>query len=61
WRDNGEIANFAVESEKGTDVREEIFSSVVKNNGIIREMTLAPITLEEVFHQITTQEQEVTA
>ncbi len=61
WHDKGEIGIFAVESEKGTDVREDIFSSVVKNNGIIREMRLAAFTLEEVFHQITTQEQEVTA
>lgn len=60
WQDKGEISNFTVEAEKGADVREDVFSSIVKNNGIIREMKQASITLEEIFHQITTQEQEVT-
>ncbi|MCF6157047.1 MAG: ATP-binding cassette domain-containing protein [wastewater metagenome] len=60
WQDGGEINNFTVEAEKGMDTREDIFLNVVKNNGIIREMRQAPVTLEEIFHQITTHEQEVT-
>ena len=60
WQDKGEISNFTVEVEKGADVREDVFSNIVKNNGIIREMKQASITLEEIFHQITTREQEVT-
>ncbi len=60
WQEKGELGNFVVESEKGVDIREDIFASIVKNNGIIREMKQASITLEEVFHQITMQEQEVT-
>lgn len=60
WQDKGEISNFTVEAEKGADVREDVFSNIVKNNGIIREMKQASITLEEIFHQITTREQEVT-
>ena len=59
WHDNGEISNYTVEAEKGMDIREDVFSNIVKNNGIIREMKQASITLEEIFHQITTQEQEV--
>ncbi|MFO0792513.1 MAG: ATP-binding cassette domain-containing protein [Candidatus Brocadiaceae bacterium] len=59
WQDNGSFSNFAVEAEKGVDIRDDIFSSIVKNNGIIREMKRASITLEEIFHHITTQEQEV--
>lgn len=60
WQDKGAIGHYTLEAEKGMDVREDIFSTVVKNNGIIREMKQASITLEEIFHQITTQEQEVT-
>ncbi len=60
WHDKGEIGNYMIEAEKGVDVREDIFSSIVKNNGVIREMKQTAVTLEEVFHQITTQEQEVT-
>jgi gliding motility-associated transport system ATP-binding protein len=59
WQDKGEVSNFAVEAEKGVDIRDDIFSSIVKNNGIIREMKRASITLEEIFHHITTQEKEV--
>ena len=59
WHDKGEVNNFAVEAEKGMDIREDIFSNIVKNNGVIREMKQVAVTLEEVFHQITTQEQEV--
>ena len=59
WHDKGEVNNFAVEAEKGMDIREDIFSNIVKNNGVIREMKQVVVTLEEVFHQITTQEQEV--
>jgi len=60
WHDNGEISNYTVEAEKGMDIREDVFSNIVKNNGIIREMKQASITLEEIFHQITMREQEVT-
>ncbi len=59
WQDNGSVSNFAVEAEKGVDIRDDVFSSIVKNNGIIREMKRVSITLEEIFHHITTQEQEV--
>lgn len=60
WQGNGGINNYTVEAEGGMDIREDIFSNVVKDNGVIREMKQASVTLEEIFHQITTQEQEVT-
>jgi ABC-2 type transport system ATP-binding protein len=60
WQERGEVGNFTVEAERGMDIREDVFTSIVKNNGIVREMKQASITLEEIFHQITTQEQEVT-
>ena len=60
WHDKGEVNDFSVEAEKGIDIREDIFSNIVKNNGVIREMKQTAVTLEEIFHQITTQEQEVT-
>ena len=61
WQDKGEIGTFTIEAEKGMDIREDIFTHIVKNNGIIREMKQVTVTLEEIFHQITMQEhQEVT-
>jgi len=60
WHDKGEISKYAVETEKNVDIREEVFAQVVKNSGIIREMKQESVTLEEVFHQITMQEQEGT-
>src|SRR3990167_745389 len=60
WYEKGEVNNFSVEAEKGMDIREDIFSNIVKNNGVIREMKQTAVTLEEIFHQITTQEHEVT-
>lgn len=59
WRDNGEINKYSIETERDSDIREEVFLSIVKNNGIIRDMRQDAITLEEIFHQITTKEKEV--
>ncbi|MBW7897928.1 putative ABC transporter ATP-binding protein YxlF [Candidatus Brocadiaceae bacterium B188] len=63
WQEKNELNDFNVEAERGMDIREDVFTCIVKNNGVIREMRQASITLEEIFHQITTQEhheQEVT-
>lgn len=59
WRDKGEINKYSIETERDSDIREEVFLSIVKNNGIIRDMRQDAITLEEIFHQITTKEKEV--
>ncbi|MDR4509965.1 MAG: ATP-binding cassette domain-containing protein [Candidatus Brocadiaceae bacterium] len=59
WHNSSELSIYEVEAEKGEDIREEVFSVIVKNGGVIREMKQESITLEEVFHQITMREQEV--
>ncbi len=53
---------FYVNGTGEKDIREDIFKCVVKNNYIMREMKRQTISLEEIFHQITTREtEEVTA
>ncbi|MFN3466810.1 MAG: ABC transporter ATP-binding protein [Candidatus Brocadiales bacterium] len=52
---------FVLETDKGRDVREEIFNAFVENKWVLLEMKKETVTLEEVFHQITTREVEETA
>lgn len=54
------VGDFVVEAEKGRDVREEIFKTFVKNNWVLLEMKKEAVTLEDVFHQLTTKEEYVT-
>ena len=56
WREKGDANEFVVEAMEGKDLREDIFKCIVKNNHILREMKRQAVTLEEVFHQITTRE-----
>jgi len=35
-----------------------VFNCIVKDNYILREMKKQTITLEEIFHQVTTKETE---
>jgi ABC-2 type transport system ATP-binding protein len=58
WNEKGDANEFYVEGSGEEDIREEIFKCIVKDNYILREMKRQPITLEEVFHQITTRETE---
>lgn len=58
WKEKGDANEFYVEGSGGDDIREDIFKCIVKDNYILREMKRQPITLEEVFHQITTRETE---
>ncbi|GJQ60548.1 MAG: ATP-binding cassette domain-containing protein [Candidatus Scalindua sp. AMX11] len=58
WREKGEVNEFIVEAVEGKDLREDIFKCIVKDNYILREMKRKAITLEEIFHQITTTETE---
>ena len=59
WKEKGnEVNEIVVESTEGKDLREDIFKCVVENNYILREMKRQTITLEEIFHQITTKEME---
>ena len=58
WNEKGDAKEFYVEGSGEDDIREDIFKCIVKDNYILREMKRQPITLEEVFHQITTKETE---
>ncbi|MBS1258193.1 MAG: Vitamin B12 import ATP-binding protein BtuD [Candidatus Scalindua arabica] len=58
WKKKGDINELYVEGSGEEDIREKIFKCIVKDNYILREMKRQPITLEEVFHQITTKETE---
>ena len=58
WREKGDVNEFTVEAAEGKDLREDIFKCIVKDNYILREMKRKTITLEEIFHQITTSETE---
>ena len=56
WKEKGDANEFVVEAMEGKDLREDIFKCIVENNHILREMKRQAITLEEIFHQITTKE-----
>ncbi|ODS31722.1 MAG: ABC transporter ATP-binding component [Candidatus Scalindua rubra] len=58
WKEKGDVNEFVVETMEGKDLREDIFKCIVKDNYILREMKRQTITLEEIFHQITTKETE---
>jgi len=58
WKEKEDANEFYVEGSGEDDIREDIFNCIVKDNYILREMKRQPITLEEVFHQITTKETE---
>ncbi|MGR3173592.1 MAG: ABC transporter ATP-binding protein [Candidatus Scalindua sp.] len=58
WKEKGDAKEFYVESSGEKDIREDIFKCIVKDNYILREMKRKTVTLEEVFHQITTRETE---
>lgn len=56
WKEEGDVNKFTVEAEEGKDLREDIFKCVVENNYVLREMKRQAVTLEEIFHRITTSE-----
>jgi ABC-2 type transport system ATP-binding protein len=58
WKEKGEANEFFVEGSGEEDIREDIFKCIVKDNYILREMKRQTVTLEEIFHQITTRETE---
>jgi ABC-2 type transport system ATP-binding protein len=58
WKEKGDANEFVVEAMEGKDLREDVFKCIVENNYILREMKRQTITLEEIFHQITTKETE---
>ncbi len=54
----GAVSNFALETQKERDVREDVFRTFVKNDWVLLEMKKVPVTLEDVFHQLTTKEEK---
>ncbi len=58
WKEKGDANEFCVEGSGDEDLREDIFKCIVKDNYILREMKRKTVTLEEIFHQITTRETE---
>ena len=56
---NKDDANeFYINGNGDKDIREDVFNCIVKDNYILREMKKQTITLEEIFHQVTTKETE---
>jgi ABC-2 type transport system ATP-binding protein len=58
WKEKGDAKEVYVECSGEKDIREDIFKCIVKDNYVLREMKRQTVTLEEVFHQITTRETE---
>ena len=58
WKEKGDANEFVVEAVGDKDIREDIFKRIVKDNYTLREMKRQTVTLEEIFHQITTRETE---
>jgi len=58
FRKKDDANEFYVDGTGDKDIREDIFNCIVKDNYILREMKKQTITLEEIFHQITTRETE---
>lgn len=56
---DGAVKHFVVETGKSRDVREDVFRTFVKNEWVLLEMRKVPVTLEDIFHQLTTKEEVV--
>lgn len=54
---NNGINTFIIEQARGMDLREMIFNCMVKNNFVLLEMKKESVSLEDIFHQITTSEE----
>ncbi|MCP4255137.1 MAG: ABC transporter ATP-binding protein, partial [Candidatus Scalindua sp.] len=58
YRKKDDANEFYVDGTGEKDIREDVFNCIVKDNFILREMKKQTISLEEIFHQITTKETE---
>jgi ABC-2 type transport system ATP-binding protein len=52
----GESHRFTVHTEKGSDIREQLFHKAVDEHWTLLEMSRKSTSLEEVFHELTTAE-----
>ena len=57
--DDKDIHKIEIKSDKGKDIREDLFRCVVENGWSLTEMWTHTITLEDVFKQLTCQEADV--
>jgi ABC-2 type transport system ATP-binding protein len=53
---DGDLHKFSMFTEKGFDIREEIFRRAVAEGWVLMEMSRKATSLEEVFHKLTTAE-----
>jgi len=51
-----ELHRLVIKVEKGKDIKEELFRCVVENKWSLSELRSEAVTLEDVFRQLTTQE-----
>jgi len=58
YRKKDDANEFYINGNGEKDIREAVFNCIVKDNYILREMKRQTITLEEIFHQVTTTETE---
>jgi ABC-2 type transport system ATP-binding protein len=54
---DGAFHRFSLRTQKGSDIREEIFRQAVQEGWVLLEMSRSAASLEEVFHMLTTAEQ----
>ena len=52
----GDVHRFSILTEKGFDIREDIFRHVVSEGWVLMEMSRKATSLEEVFRKLTTAE-----
>jgi ABC-2 type transport system ATP-binding protein len=58
-KEDKDLHRIIVKSEKGKDIREELFRCVVKNKWSLTELWAQAVTLEDVFRQLTCQEENL--
>ncbi|MBR7064024.1 MAG: ATP-binding cassette domain-containing protein, partial [Treponema sp.] len=54
------VSSFLISVSGANEIRKELFNTCVKENAIIYELSLQKNSLEDVFHELTTQDHEST-
>ena len=54
---DGEVHRFTVHTDKGGDIREQLFNQAVAERWTLLEMSRKSTSLEEVFHKLTTTDE----
>jgi hypothetical protein len=58
FRRDGEWTVFTIEVPSGSDPRESLFRHAVENSWRVREISRPPVSLERVFAEVTSPEEE---